>query len=1057
MNRSVYRYFKIKNVLAIIISLLSLSVVAQTKPVEKSKIEVKGLVRDAHTKKPINAARVSVLNGSSSAVTDANGNFSIKVASLTDVLEVLAYDFNGVEVAVKARDFITVDLYSDEFTAYFKTVDGLTGSKRNSSSINSSASVVDFSNATALAGDDMLKAIGGDVRSISRTGLSGVGSSLFIRGLNSINANAQPLFIVDGVIWNNLYDAESIHTGYFSNTLDNIDVNDIGSITVLKDGTSIYGSKGANGVVLINTKRGRSMVTKINVNFYTGIHAKPDKFPMMSGDQFRVYASDLLRTQGVTAKEASSYGFLETDPTNAMAYNMYHNNTDWSKEVYKQGSTQNYNLNVSGGDEKALYYLSLGYSGNNEVVKEANLTRINARFNADINLTQSVSMGVNIAYTQSDRNSFEDGVSPISITWMSKIKSPFLSPYGYSSAGTKLTDYADADVFGVGNPSATLQFYNVNRSKNYRFNFGVSPSIKITPELTISSTFDYSLDKSTERRFIPEDYTPKIYMSAYNDYSTSEVNSQVMRNTAIYDDTKLTYTKSFNKLHNLQAIWGWRYFSDFYEADYAEGHNVGVNTVTTISSSLSYLDATGVNSPTKSISNYLNAEYNYDNRYFAAATLSVDGSSRFGKETEGGFSLFGRSWGVFPAVSAGWNIASEKFMKNVKFVDFLKLRAGYGLTGNDGIQDYAATNYFSTVHFMDRGSGLAITNLENSKLQWETTAKANLGLDLNLFNNRFSGTFDVYSSKTSDLLMLKDLPEVSGLGTYWTNSGELTNKGFEATVNVKALNLTDLKWELGFSVGHYKNKVTSLPNGEYTTSVYGGEVLTSVGKAAGVFYGYKTNGVFSTSSDAEAANLKVLNADGTYTAFGAGDIHFAEVQKDGIVDSKDKQVIGDPNPEFYGNISTQITIKKLTLKALFTYSYGNDVYNYQRSLLEAGSDYGNQTKAMLNRWTAEGQATSQPKAYYGDPVGNSRFSDRWIEDGSYLRLKSVSASYNFPIKSNFINGVTVWASANNLVTFTKYLGLDPEFSARNSVYYQGVDAGFLPLSKSFFFGINLNL
>ena len=285
----------------------------------------------------------------------------------------------------------------------------------------------------------------------------------------------------------------------------------------------------------------------------------------------------------------------------------------------------------------------------------------------------------------------------------------------------------------------------------------------------------------------------------------------------------------------------------------------------------------------------------------------------------------------------------------------------------------------------------------------------------------------------------------------------MTNKGYEVSANLKVLNFKNLKWELGASVGHYKNVITSLPNGEYTTSVYKGEVLTRVGESAGVFYGYKTAGVFSTTVQAQIANLKIINTDGSYNSFGAGDMIFVDVNGDHIIDAKDKQVIGNPNPDFYGTFSSKISYKRFTLNGLFTYSLGNDIYNYQRSQLEAGSDFSNQTSAMLRRWTAEGQVTNQPQANYGDLLGNSRFSDRWIEDGSYIRLKTVSLSYDLPIKSNFIEGISFWISANNLFTMTHYLGQDPEVSAGNSVYFQGVDNGLTPLTKSYYLGIKLNL
>jgi len=293
----------------------------------------------------------------------------------------------------------------------------------------------------------------------------------------------------------------------------------------------------------------------------------------------------------------------------------------------------------------------------------------------------------------------------------------------------------------------------------------------------------------------------------------------------------------------------------------------------------------------------------------------------------------------------------------------------------------------------------------------------------------------------------------------------LSNKGFEFSANFKVLNYSSLKWELGFSVGHYENKILSLPltNGatDYTTSVYGGEVLTAVGQPAGMFYGYKTNGVYATEADAAKANLKILNQNGTYSYFKAGDVRFVDGDKngnkDGIINANDKQIIGNPNPKMYGNISSKISYKRLTLTTLFTYSYGNDVYNYQRSQLESGIDYSNQSTAMLSRWTAEGQITNQPKAVYGDPMGNARFSDRWIEDGSYIRLKTLSLSYTVALKSNVIEGFSVWVSANNLLTFTKYLGPDPEFSTQNSVLFQGVDAGLVPLSKSYYLGLKINL
>jgi hypothetical protein len=305
--------------------------------------------------------------------------------------------------------------------------------------------------------------------------------------------------------------------------------------------------------------------------------------------------------------------------------------------------------------------------------------------------------------------------------------------------------------------------------------------------------------------------------------------------------------------------------------------------------------------------------------------------------------------------------------------------------------------------------------------------------------------------------MLKSFPDITGLGSYWHNSGELSNVGFEAMANIKLLNLNSVKWEFGLSAGHYKNKIVSLPDGDYTTQVFGGEVLTSVGNPACVFYGYKTKGVFATQADADVANLSMTDKNGNSVPFGAGDIYFKDANSDGVINDLDKQVIGNPNPDIYGSVTNTISFGNITIDALVTYSYGNKVYNYLRSQLESGSYPYNQSTAMLNRWRAEGQQTSQPKAVYGDPMGNARFSDRWIEDGSYVKLKALTLSYKVPIKISFIEGINVWVSANNVFTLTKYLGRDPEFSANNPILYQGIDLGLMPNTRSYFVGIKLSL
>lgn len=1018
---------------------------------------VNGTVRNAKTKEPVVAAQIQALNHKSAATTDDNGAFKIEVGSYSEVLLVIAYDYNPREIAVRGNQSLEIELYPEDFTDIYPVTEGLTGPVRSAWTTVAVNGTNEVGNPVAVSFDEALQSrLGGDVRTITRSGLNGIGSSMFIRGFNSLNLNAQPLFVVDGVIWNNFSDLTSLHDGFFNNTLADIDMNDIESVTVNKDGTSLYGSKGGNGVIFVKTKRGKDMATKIVVNAVGGITEEPGSLPVMDGDQFRLYITDLYGTVNISKNQIDGLEFLQDDPANGH-YLKYHNTTNWDDEVYRQGVFQSYNINVNGGDQRALYVFSIGYTGNKGVVKNTDMQRLNTRFNADFFLSDKINMGLNIGYTNIDRNLLDDGVNfYTSPTYLAMIKTAFLNPYSYTSSGTLTTDPEDSDIFGVGNPTGIIQ-NAFNTNKHYRLNLGFKPVFQLSPSLTLSDHFEYILYKFKETYYSP------IVGAANRDIpglgiSENVSRSQYIRNNGIFNDARIQYQHQFGE-SRVNAIIGSRYISDIFESDFAEGHNSGSDEKRNLRNEEVFKSTVGENSEVKSISNYANLDYSFNYRYFLTATVAMDGSSRFGNETKGGFQMFDHSWGVFPSANAAWLISSEEFMAGASFIDRFKLRAGYSLSGNDAIDPYARSAYFSSIHYMDRANGLILANIGNSEIQWETLSKMNLGVDANLFNDRLALSADVYNNRTKDLLNLKSLPDNAGTDYYWSNGGELSNKGFEISANLKLLNLNKLRWELGAGLGHYKNKIESLPDGDYTTSIYGAEILTSVGNPAGVFYGYKTNGVFAGENDAEAANLKIVYANGYEKYFSAGDIHFVDQVADGIIDENDKQIIGDPNPDYYGSFNSKIAVWNFTIDAFFTFSYGNEIYNYLRSELESGGSayFNNQTTAMLNRWSYEGQVTNQPKAVFGDPMGNARFSDRWIEDGSYLRLKSLSVNYQVPVKKKVIQGINIWFSAANLWTLTDYLGRDPEVSANNAVLFQGIDTGLIPVCKSYFFGIKLNL
>lgn len=1041
--------------------LFSTVAVAQESTLEAG-FDLTGVVVDAVTQSPMSAVQVKALGTNASATTDSIGQFTITLNASTDVLQFKAFDYNMIEVPVQGRSHISVTLYSDKFTALYGDKQGVVGLKRSSHTLTNVSQLDDMGNPTSLTFEQQLQSkLGGEVRSITRSGLNGIGNAMFIRGNNSLHGNAQPLIVVDGVIWNRNDDAVSLHSGYMNNPLADISPSDIASVSVIKDGVSMYGSKGANGVIVIETKHGVDMATKIVLNATMGLVTQASSLPTMDKDQYRIYSSDMLgqmtaeQVMAVFGMSSENLPFLNDDPSQR-TYNTYHNTTDWDDEVYKTGVYQNYDISVNGGDEKALYNFSVGYAGTDEMVSEVNMQQLRTRFNADINLYETFDLGMNIGFTNNNRSLLDDGVGYYtSPTYLAMIKSPFTSPYVFSQMGELTTALDDADIFGISNPNAIINT-SLNRSKHYRFNVGLSPTLTINDNWSISDHFDYNLTSEQESHYIPmvgvADRMIEGYGIAENTYT-----SQNSYNVGLFNDARVQYKNTFDKMHHVDGILGYRYLSNELELDFAQGHNTGTDETRKLLDELDFKTTQGIYSMTKSMSTYVNLNYDYDNRYFVNLTASMDAASNFGQETQGGVQMLGRSWGIFPSLQAAWLISSEEFMASVSFVDRLKLRAGAGLSGNDDIDPYAWSAYFSSVKYIGDGNGLVLANYANQEIQWETSFKTNVGVDADLFNNRLSLSADVYKNNISNLLYYKNLPEVLGTGVYQTNGGEMFNAGYEISADVKVLNTKDLQWSFGANIGHYNNEVTALPDGDIMTSIYGANILTRVGESAGVFYGYKTEGVYSTAQSAQDDGLYVVDDMGAKHYFEAGDMKYDDRSGDGEINEDDFQVIGDPNPDVYGSFNTSLSYAGFTLNALFTFSYGNEAYNYLRSELESGSSFSNQSTAMLDRWSYEGHETDMPKVSYGDVMGNASFSDRWIEDASYLKFKTLSLNYTIPLSNPVIDGLEVWVAANNLFTFTNYLGRDPEFSMSNNVLYQGIDAGLMPQTTSYFLGVKINL
>ncbi|MBR1414238.1 MAG: SusC/RagA family TonB-linked outer membrane protein [Prevotella sp.] len=1040
---------------------------------------VKGIVLDATTSQPVAGAivRAAEIDGYS-VLTEDNGTYELKVPVFATALFVSTPDYNPARLGLSlATDQKTVLLYPTTFSAEYAAQTNVRGDR--------AATDFKYTNAVNIK-DEIQNQLGAYVRTIGRSGTPGVGSVMFMQGLNSLNVNAQPLVVIDDVIVDQQYGRELLHEGFYNDILTNINPADIEKVTVLRNGTALYGAKGGNGVILIQTRRNKSMATRITANLSAGVTLEPKFVSVMNADQYRGYASELLKTTNTRIRD---FKFLNEDPT-YYYYDQYHQNTDWKDYVYRTAFTQNYGINVEGGDDVANYNLSVGYTNAQSTLKENGMGRLNVRFNTDISLSQRLSARFDASFSNVTRNLRNDGapegydeVTPSSPAFLAYAKSPFLSAYSYGRGQFSKTHYdVEAESYldeamayynnynwQLGNPAAILEYSqgeNKNRFENSMLNLTITPKYEINSHLFVSEHFSYNLVNTNEKFYVPVNGTPSYYVTSIGESRNNEIRSLASKQNSVMSDTRIDWHNRFGA-HFVHAFGGARINWEGYTNNTQLRYNTGSDKTPGMNGPQQDIFVDGINENWNSLAWYAQGEYNYKSRYYLQANLTMEGSSRFGRDADG-LRLFNAPWAVFPGVQVAWVLTNEPWLASIDGIEYLRLSAGYDVSGNDDINYFAARSYFRSALFLHDVAGLSFDGIGNTKIQWETTRRLNVGLEASLLRNRLALSVNYFRSNTDNLLTRQSLGFLSGLQYNWSNGGKLQNDGFDVSATAKLIAAKDWQWQLGASVGHYKNKITELPNGQLfvDTPIYGATVRSQIGQAANLFYGYKSLGVFATTEEARAAGtsdsrglyfLAENGIDRSY--FEAGDVHFADLNGDGMIttDDADQTIIGDPNPDIYGNIFTTVAWKRLKLDVNFSYSLGNDVYNYMRSQLEGGSRFMNQTTAMERRWQREGQQTDVPRITFQDPMGNARFSDRWIEDGSYLRLKSATLSYDLPLKSEYIQGLQFWIQGNNLLTFTKYLGSDPEFAMSSAVLGQGIDLGRLGQSRSIVAGVKINL
>lgn len=1017
-------------------------------------ILVKGIVKSAKTNKALSGINVSV-DGFSAVITNDDGSFEIKVPNLEALLKISGENFQTKVYALRRQNSgIEIFLNEPNYAPAYQIVNMAAGEQMQYNNTNA-ASEENFSRDQWSA--PINESIGGflqgkvaGLNTVRNSGTPGAGTYLSLRGFNSLYATNKPLIIVDGMIYDDEDYGSGIVQNNISSPLSNIDVKDIEDVTVIKDGTSLYGTKGANGVIKITTIRPTELTTKIDFTMYGAINQTPDQLPLLGADGYRTHLSQLESSRGLTQDQIAALPYMN-DVVGSAGYYRFNNNTNWQNQVLKPSVSQNYFLKVRGGDEIAKFGLSVGYLDSKGIVDQTNTKRYSTRLNAALRLTEKLSVDANLSFINNVQEQWDQGFAyKTSPLYLALTKSPLLNTNVLDDAGEVSPNLADVDYFNVSNPNAILE-NGFGKNNNYRFFGNLKFSYNLNKAWKINSILGLTFNKERESFFIPDEGVADIVLPTA--FADNRSGSEVQQYSSLYTDTYANYFKNFNNDHNLDVVFGIRTQSNKSESDLGLGFNSSTDDFTLVGAGSNLLrQVGGALGEWNWMNIYANANYNYRNKYFLTTSYAVDGSSRFGDKKNGA-----DKYALMTSITGAWLVSSEGFMKNMKAIDYLKLRATYGYSGNDDIGNFLAQKYYISQNLLGV-QGLVRGNIGNPNLQWETVKKFNAGADLGVFNERVNASFDFYTNRTRNMIVYEAVSNASGFDYSVSNAGSMRTLGAELGLKARVVKANDLTIDLGLNLSRYKNEVQGLPNGDILTQFAGATYLTSVGKDANLFYGLKSTGVYSTTAEANAAGLSRRLPNGDIVPFTAGDMQFVDKNGDNIIDNNDRMVIGNPNADLLGSFSTNITYKRFSLQTLFNFSIGNDIYNGLRYNLEKMSGYENQSTAVANRWRAEGQQTDMPKATWGDPMGNAEFSNRWIEDGSYLRLKTLVLGYDFKVNDmNYIKYIKLYATANNLLTFTKYLGYDPEFSATSSIFGQGTDIGLAPQFRTFQLGLRLGL
>ncbi|MFD2162720.1 SusC/RagA family TonB-linked outer membrane protein [Paradesertivirga mongoliensis] len=902
-----------------------------------------------------------------------------------------------------------------------------------------------FNELPKLSIDALLQGQAAGVRVVNSSGAAGAGALVNIRGISTFNAGTMPLFIVDGVPVKAARIVNPLALNSDNNPLADINPGDIETVTVLKDAqsTAAYGMRGANGVILIDTYGGTQGKTLLDFSGFSGVISAPKSLSVLNAQQYRSFILEKEQARGQTPAQINNgvgrYLLLSTPANQVERYN---NDTDWQDLVTRGSLYNDYHFNLRGGDAVTKYSLNLGYANQSGAVENTGFSRFSTRFNLDYKVGRKLSFLNSIYYAQTNRRTNDGGsaflTNPL---FLASVKSPTLAALQQSVDGTNLREPDSADYAGNSNPYSVIERMR-NLTASNRVSGRVIGQYVFSPNLNLRIGLFADYSRLNERRFRPSAGFARVENVLRE---SSEQNTLEMM--AMNENT-LNYSKtSKSGDHQISAMLGNALQTTTRDSKFGVFINATSDQLSIVNTgNQRFIDTLTSDSPTWNLLSFFsNAQYTYKGKYTVAASVRADGSSRFEK---------GNRWGYFPGVSAGWLISSEPFLMDSRAIGELKLRASYGITGNQEVGYFNSFNALVPAPYFNY-PGTRLGRLGNKNFTWEETTQFDAGLDVGLFNGRIALSTDVYSKRTTNLYNRIALPTISGFQSYPVSEGELKNTGFELGLSAKILT-GKMGWQSSFNGAYNKNEIVSFPSLLEKVVSYGDfSGAVQVGSSVGAFYGFNAIGVYANSSD-----LKPKNGAADAVPFQGGDIMFEDVDKNGIIDNGDRKFLGNSSPDFFGGFSNTFTYGKFDLNVFLDFSVGNEVYNGQRAYLEAMSGYNNQSAKVLNRWMKEGDVSEMPRALHGDAVGNNRFSSRWIEDGSYLRFKSVSLGYTVATEK-FLKGVfksaRIVLTGQNLHTFSNYSGESPEVANVNNPILYGQNYGSLPQLKSFLLGIKLGL